>query len=107
MCGHPYGHKLCTVTGQFVPVLLRVQVHEGLDKEQYVLARKYNFTLRYIDDLLVLNNTNFSDAIRDIYPSEVQLKKTTESTTALLYLNIFITIQHGKYCTTVYDKFQI
>ena len=35
--------------------------------------------MRYIDDLM-LNNTNFSDAIQDIYPSELQLKKTTEST---------------------------
>ena len=39
--------------------------------------------MRYIDDLLVLNNTNFSDAIQDIYPSELQHKKTTESTTAV------------------------
>ena len=68
------------------------------------MARKYNFTMRYIDDLLVLNNANFSDAIRDIYHSELQLKKTTASTTALSYLDIFITIQHGKYCTTLYDK---
>ena len=33
-----------------------------------------------------------------------QLKKTTESTTALSHLDIFITIQHGKYCTALYDK---
>ena len=27
-----YGHRLCTVACQSVPVLLRVQVHEGFDK---------------------------------------------------------------------------
>ena len=58
----------------------------------------------HIDDLLVLNNTNFSDAIQDIYPSDLQLQKTTESTTALSYLDILITIEHGKYSTTLYDK---
>ena len=68
------------------------------------MARWFNNTLRYIDDLLVLNNTNFSDAIQDIYPSELQLKKTTESTTALSYLDILITIEHGKYSTILYDK---
>ena len=65
------------------------------------MARKFNNTMC---DLLVLNNTNFSDAIQDIYPSELQLKKTTESTTALSYLDIFITIERGKYCTTLYNK---
>ena len=54
------------------------------------MARRFNNTIRYIDDLLVLNNTNFSDAIQDIYYSELQLKKTTESTTALSYLDIYL-----------------
>ena len=63
--------------------------------------KSFNNTMRYINDLLVLNNTNFSDAVQDIYPSELQLKKTTENTTALCYLDIFIMIEHGKYSTTL------
>ena len=43
-----------------------------LIKSDIVLARRFNNTMRYIDDLLVLNNTNFSDAIQDINPSELQ-----------------------------------
>ena len=31
--------------------------------------------MRYIDDLLTLNNTQFDAAIQDIYPQELQLKK--------------------------------
>ena len=66
------------------------------------MAGRFNNTMCYIDDFLVLNNTNFSDAIQDIYPSsDLQL---TESTTALSYLDILITIEHGKYSTTLYDK---
>ena len=60
--------------------------------------------MRYIDDLLVLNNPSFEDAIKDIYPTELQLKKTTENVTALSYLDILITIENGKYTTTLYDK---
>ena len=77
---------------------------KSLIKSNIHMARRFNNTMRYIDDLLVLNNTNFVDAIQYIYPSELQLKKTTESTTARSYLDILITIEHGKYSTTLYDK---
>ena len=63
---------------------------KSLIKSNIHMARRFNNTIRYIDDLLVLNNTNFSDAIQDIYYSELQLKKTTESTTALSYLDIYL-----------------
>ena len=66
------------------------------------MARKFNNTMRYIDDLLVLNNTKFSDTIKDIY-STTPAQKNTKSTNALSYLDIFITIQHGKYSTTLFD----
>ena len=42
--------------------------------------------MRYIDDLLVLNNPSFEDAIKDIDPTELQLKNTTENVTALFLL---------------------
>ena len=43
---------------------------KSLIKSNILMARKFNNTIRYIDDLLVLNNTNFNDAINDIYPPE-------------------------------------
>ena len=39
------------------------------------LAKKYN-AIRYVDDLLMLNNTGFEKGIADIYPPELQLKNT-------------------------------
>ena len=69
-----------------------------------MLAKKFNNTMQYIDDLLTLNNISFHSAIDDIYPSELQLKKTSESPTALLYLDIEVTIAHRKYSTAIYDK---
>ena len=68
----------------------------NLIKMNLMLAKKFNNTMRYIDDLLTLNNTLFHSAIDDIYPCELQLKKTSESPTALSYLDIEITIVDGK-----------
>ena len=62
-----------------------------LIKDNIWVAKSFNNTMRYIDDLLTLNNTRFECAIEDIiYPPELQLKKTTESPTALSYLDIMI-----------------
>ena len=65
---------------------------------------KFNRTMRYIDDLLMLNNSSFASKIPDIYPPELDLKKTTESPTTVSYQDILITIDNGKYVTAVYDK---
>ena len=77
---------------------------KNLIKNNIILAKKFNSTMRYIDDLLTLNNTQFDAAIQDIYPQELQLKKTTESATALSYLDVLITIDNRRYSTAVFDK---
>ena len=78
-----------------------------------ILAEKFNSTMRYIDDLLTLNNTGFESAIDNIYPPEIQLKMTTECPTKL---DILIIIDNVKYSMTMgntqlsllsYDKFSI
>ena len=53
---------------------------------------------------MTLNTTKFACAIPDIYPPELDLKRTTECPTTLSYLDLLITIDNGKYSTTVYDK---
>ena len=48
---------------------------------------KYKFMLRqdrqlakcYIDDLLTLNNPTFEEVIRNIYPPQLELKRTIET----------------------------
>ena len=51
---------------------------KNLIKNNIILAKKFNNTMRYmyIDDLLTLNNNQFDAAIKDIilYPQELQLK---------------------------------
>ena len=68
---------------------------KNLIKTNLMLGKKFSNTMRYIDDLLTLNNTSFHSAIDDIYPEELKLKKTSESSIALLYLDIQITVVNG------------
>ena len=77
---------------------------KNLIKNNLTLSKKYSHTVRYIDDLLTLNNSGFEDTINDIYPPELELKKTTDCPTTLSYLDIRISIVNGKYFTAVFDK---
>ena len=62
---------------------------KNLIKDNLQVAMKFNGTMRYIDDLLTLNNSSFASKIPDIYPPELDLKKTTESPTTVSYLDIY------------------
>ena len=55
------------------------------------VAVRFKYTLRYyIDDLLMLNNPHFEEEIPNIYPPQLVLKKTTEATNKLSYLDMCI-----------------
>ena len=49
-------------------------VKEGKRK----LARKFNLSYRYIDDLISFNNKRYKEFISDIYPKELTISETTE-----------------------------
>ena len=51
-------------------VLLHWKIHE---------ARAFNFTYRYIDDVLSINNSRFSEFLPLIYPPELEVKETTDT----------------------------
>ena len=68
------------------------------------VAVKFKHTLRYIDDLLTLNNPHFEQEIPNIYPSQLVLKKTTEATDKLSYLDMYIHIEGRQFFTSVFDK---
>ena len=61
------------------------------------VAKKFNNTIRYIDDLLTVNNSKFEKEICNIYPPELTLKRTSESERNVSYLDISISICGGKY----------
>ena len=69
------------------------------------LASKFNLTFRYIDDVLSLNNSQFSDHLHRIYPPELEIKDTTDSTHSASYLDLHLEFDNnGKLATRIYDK---
>ena len=52
------------------------------------LARKFNLSYRYIADLISFNNKRFKEFISDIYPKELTISETTESTSIASYLDL-------------------
>jgi hypothetical protein len=54
------------------------------------LARFFNFTFRYIDDVLSLNNSRFGDFVDRIHPIELEIKNTTDTDRSASYLDLVI-----------------
>ena len=69
------------------------------------LARKFNLSYHYIDDLISFNNKRFKEFISDIYPKELTISETTESTSVASYLDLlFIRDNSNNIRTKLYDK---
>ena len=65
--------------------------NEFLDKlikeDKKKLARKFNLSYHYTNDLISFNNRTFKEFISDIYPKELTISETTESTSIASYLD--------------------
>ena len=64
------------------------------------LARKFNLSYRYTDDLISFNNRRFKELISDIYPKELTISDTTESASAASYLDLLFTRDKSNNITT-------
>ncbi|KAK3084201.1 hypothetical protein FSP39_009957 [Pinctada imbricata] len=69
------------------------------------LASDFNFTYRYIDDVLSINNSKFADYLSSTYPSELEVKEITETNNSASYLDIMLSYDtDGHMNTSLYDK---
>ena len=65
----------------------------------------FNQCYRYIDDIIVFNNTKFVDYLKEIYPSQLTFEKASKSDYQADYLYLpFIIDSEGKFSTRLYDK---
>ena len=88
---------LCSYENEFLDKLNK----EGKRK----LARKCNLPYRYMDYLNSFNNKRFKEFISDIYPKELTISETTESTSVASYLDLLFTRDKSNNITTkLYDK---
>ena len=67
--------------------------NEFLDKLIKKGKRKlaFNLSYHYIDDPILFNNKRFKEFISDIYPQDLTISETTESTSVASYLDLLFT----------------
>ena len=63
-----------------------------LKKNEKKLARSFNFTFRYIYDVLSLNNSRLGDFVDRIYPIELEIHDTTDTDRSASYLEVHLAI---------------
>ena len=70
------------------------------------LAKQFYLIFRYIDDVLTLKNTKFSNNIDLICPHELDIMDTTDSTNSASYLDLQLGYDNqGKLHPRLYDKY--
>ena len=90
--GHKGAFFLCKYF--FPKFVSSIQVHS-----------RFNLTYRYIDDVLSINNPEFENYLGQMYPAELEIKDTTESTTSASYLDLLLSIGgDGQLHSSIYDK---
>ena len=76
-----------------------------ITKKDRHLARSFNLSFRYIDDVQSLNNPSFGDYVHRIYPKELEIKDTTDTVKSASYLDLHLEIdERGVLMTKLYDK---
>ena len=70
-----------------------------------ILLALFNLTYRYIDDVLFINNPDFSNWIPLIYPPELEIKETTETASLTSFLDLHLEFDtSSRLHTIIYDK---
>ena len=81
MIGIPMGTNCAPLLADLFLYSYESELLDKLVKEgKRELARKVNLSYRNIDDLISFNNKRFKELISDIYPKELTISETTEST---------------------------
>jgi hypothetical protein len=59
----------------------------------------------YIDDVLSINNSRFAEFLSLIYPPELEVKETTDTTSSASFLDLYLEFDDsGQLSTKIYDK---
>ena len=104
--GIPLGTKFAPLLADLFHYSYEADFIQGLlKKNEKKLARSFNFTFRYIDDVLLLSNSRFGDFVDRIYPIELEIKDTTDTDRSASYLDLHLEIDsEGRLRTKIYDK---
>ena len=104
--GIPMGTNCAPLLADFFLYSYEAHFIQGLlKKNEKKLARCFNFTFRYIDDVLSLNNSRFGDFVDRIYSIEIEIKDTSNTNRSASYLDLHLEIDsEGRLRTKPYNK---
>ena len=89
MVGIPMGTNCAPLLADLCLYSYKNEFLDKLIKEgKRKVARKFNLSYHYIDDLISFNNIRFKESISDIYPKELTISETTESNSIASYLDL-------------------
>ena len=103
---HSNGHKLCpSPKPTYFCIHTKRNSCSLCSQLERKLASQFNFTYRYIGDVLSINNPDFENYLGQMYPAELEVKDTTENNTSASYLDLLLSIgRDGQLRTSLYDK---
>jgi hypothetical protein len=78
----------CTFITQFADDFIQ----RLFNKIKKKLARSFNFTCPYIDDILSLNNSRLGDFVVRVHPIELEIKDITYTDRSASYLDLHLEI---------------
>jgi hypothetical protein len=68
-------------------------------------ARAFNFTYRYIDDVLSINDSRFAEFLPLIYPPELEVKETIDTASSSSILDAYLEFDDsGQLSAKMYDQ---
>ena len=68
-------------------------------------VQKINNSFQFIDDFLSLNDSNTSEKYyKDVYPTELELRKDYNSNSCASFLDLYIYFENGEFHTRLFDK---
>ena len=101
MVGIPMGTNCAPLLADLFVYSYENEVLDKLLKEgKRKLARKFNLSYRYINDLIFFNNKGFKEFISNIYPKELTISETTEPTSVACYLDLLFIRDNSNNITT-------
>ena len=104
--GIPMGTNCASLLADLLLYSYESELLQTLVKDKKIHeARAFNFTYRYIDDVLSINNSRFAEFLPLIYPPELEVKENTDSASSASFVDIYLEIDDsGHLSTKMYDK---
>ena len=102
--GIPLGTDCAPLLANLFLYSYEVEFLRSMKKSNKKLAKAFNLTSRYLDDLISINNTRFKQSLKDICPEELVVSETSESRNVVSCLDLLIDISNGDLVSSNFDK---